>query len=416
MTSISTSSAPAVRASRFHRRIVLAALARMPHGSLTMTFPDGSRTTFGHGSNPRHAQHGTAAKIHVHDEQFFRRCVLFGDIGLAESYMAGEWETNDLEQVVAWFILNDTSAKPAAFLRLGNRLLHAFRANSVVRSRANIAAHYDLSNDFFATFLDPSMTYSSALFRAEESLEDAQIAKIERLCRALELKPYDRVLEIGSGWGAFSRYAAKHYGCHVTTITISQQQYDWAARRIAEEKLEGLIDLQLIDYRKVSGPYDKIVSVEMIEAVGFEFYDTFFTRLDELLAPNGLIALQAITSPESRFDGIRKGVDFIQKHIFPGGLIPSVGALMDSMQRVTDFTIRDLFDFGPSYARTLGEWSHNFEVHLGRVRTLGFDETFIRKWRYYLMYCKAAFEMRHISVVQLLLTRPNNHAISGLVR
>ncbi len=399
-----------------YRRIVLSTFARMSHGRLSMVLPGGACVVYGDGSNPRHASRGLDALIRIHDEAFFRRCVLSGDIGFAESYLAGEWETDDLEEVIAWFILNDTVARPPALLQLGNRLLHVLRANTLERSRHNIAAHYDLSNEFFARFLDPTMTYSSALFRGHETLEEAQLAKIDRLCRVLDLRSHDRVLEIGGGWGAFSRYAARNFGCHVTTITISRQQFDWAARRLRAEGLEGRVDLQFADYRDVRGRYDKIVSVEMIEAVGYEHYDTFFTRLDELLEPNGLVALQAITSPEARFEGIRNGVDFIQKHIFPGGLIPSVGALLQSMQRVSNLTIRDLFDFGESYARTLQCWADTFERNIDGVRILGFDETFLRKWRYYLMYCKAAFTMRHISVVQLLLTRPNNHAIAGLVR
>jgi cyclopropane-fatty-acyl-phospholipid synthase len=416
MSSIAARSITDTRRSSVLRRIVFGALSRMPHGRLTVHLPERGEIIFGTGSNPRSSRFGLDAHVHVRDERFFRRCVLSGDIGLAESFMAGEWDTPDLAEVVSWFILNDGAKKPGALLRMGNALLHRLRANDLVRSRRNIAAHYDLSNEFFALFLDATMTYSSALFRHAETLEQAQYAKIDRLCRMLELQPKDRVLEIGTGWGAFSRYAAKHYGCHVTTITISRQQYEWAQQRMREEGLEDRIDLQFLDYRNVTGRYDKIVSVEMIEAVGYEYYDTFFGRLDELLTPNGMIALQAITSPESRFEGIRNGVDFIQKHIFPGGLIPSVGALMESMQDVTDFTVRDLFDFGDSYAHTLQLWSDNFESNLDRVRALGFDEVFLRKWRYYLMYCKAAFQMRHISVVQLLLSRPNNHAASGLAR
>lgn len=416
MSSIAARGITDTRRSSFLRRIVFGALSRMPHGRLTVKLPEGGQIVFGTGSNPRNSRFGLDAHVQVRDEGFFRRCVLSGDIGLAESFMAGEWDSPDLAEVVSWFILNDGAKKPGALLRMGNALLHRLRANDLVRSRRNIAAHYDLSNEFFALFLDATMTYSSALFRHAETLEQAQYAKIDRLCRMLELQPKDRVLEIGTGWGAFSRYAAKHYGCHVTTITISSQQYEWAQQRMREEGLEGRIDLQFLDYRKVTGRYDKIVSVEMIEAVGYEYYDTFFERLNELLTPNGMVALQAITSPESRFEGIRDGVDFIQKHIFPGGLIPSVGALMESMQNVTDFTVRDLFDFGDSYAHTLQLWSDNFESNLDRVRALGFDEVFLRKWRYYLMYCKAAFQMRHISVVQLLLSRPNNHAASGMVR
>ena len=412
-----------------YRRAVLSALRPMRHGSLTLTMPDGETLRFGSGSNPRGARFGLDARIDVLREDFFRRCFYYGDIGLAEAYMAGEWITEDVAEVVSWFILNAEGATSQSVIRrhllnwLGwiNNLGHRLRDNSIDGSRQNIAAHYDLSNDFFALFLDSSMSYSSALFEgsldasrpSDELLEEAQYAKYRRLCELLELAPDDRVLEIGGGWGGFSRYVAKRYGCHVTTITISEKQFAWAGRLRKVEGLEEQIDLRLLDYRELTGQFDKIVSIEMLEAVGHEYFDTFFAKCHELLAPNGLMALQVITCPESRYEAMRRDVDFIQKHVFPGGMIPSAGALLESMQRTTDFTMRDLFDFGDSYARTLQMWSENFESRLDSVRELGFDETFIRKWRYYLMYCLAAFQMRHVSVVQMLLTRPNNHDIAG---
>lgn len=422
------------RGSLVYRRAVLSALRPLRHGALTMTMPDGEEIRFGDGSNPRRSRFGLDARIRVVRESFFRRCFYYGDIGLAEAYMAGDWTTDDLAEVVSWFILNaELQGRQGAARRrvlnwLGwiNSLGHRLRANSVERSRENIAAHYDLSNEFFALFLDPSMTYSSALFPAspdgaidplrssEELLEEAQYAKYRRLCTLLELKPGDRVLEIGGGWGGFSRYVAQRHGCHVTTVTISEQQFAWAANLRKQESLEDRIDLRLLDYRKLTGQFDKIVSIEMLEAVGHEYFDTFFAKCGELLAPNGLIALQVITCPEARYESVRGGVDFIQKHIFPGGLIPSVGALLESVHRTTDFTMRDLLDFGDSYARTLQIWSETFEARLESVRALGFDETFIRKWRYYLMYCLAAFRMRHVSVVQMLLTRPNNHDLGTM--
>ena len=412
-----------------YRRAVLSALRPMRHGALTLTMPDGESLRFGGGSNPRGSRFGLDARIYVLREDFFRRCFYYGDIGLAEAYMAGDWITEDLAEVVSWFILNAEGMTSQSIIRrhilnwLGwiNNLGHRLRANSIEKSRQNIAAHYDLSNEFFSLFLDSSMTYSSALFEtgadsrrsSAELLEEAQYAKFRRLCDLLDLKSGDRVLEIGGGWGAFSRYAAKRYGCHVTTITISEEQFAWAERLRKEESLEERIDLRLLDYRKLTGRFDKIVSIEMLEAVGHEYFDAFFSKCDELRAPNGLMALQVITCPEARYESMRRGVDFIQKHIFPGGLIPSIGALLDSVERTTDFTMRDLFDFGDSYAQTLRLWSENFEARLESVRGLGFDETFIRKWRYYFMYCLAAFRMRHVSVVQMLLTRPNNHAIAA---
>jgi cyclopropane-fatty-acyl-phospholipid synthase len=411
-----------------YERAVLSALKPLRRGSLTLTLPDGREMSFGDGSNPRRAQSGLSASIRVVRADFFRRCFYYGDIGLAEAYMAGDWVTDDLAEVVSWFILNADLSGPQSstqrtilnWLGWMNNAGHRLRRNSIGGSRQNIAAHYDLSNDFFALFLDKSMTYSSAIFdstrgrdqSSQAMLEDAQSAKYQRLCSLLELKRGDRVLEIGGGWGAFSRYAATRYGCHVTTVTISEQQHAWAARRLQEESLEGRVDLRLLDYRKLTGQYDKIVSIEMLEAVGHDYFDTFFAKCNELLAPNGLLALQVITCPESRYDSVRKSVDFIQKHVFPGGLIPSTGALLESVHRVTNFTLRNLADFGDSYARTLEIWSENFEARLPSVHALHFDEIFIRKWRYYLMYCLAAFRMRHVSVVQMLLTRPNNHDLA----
>ena len=418
----------AARRGSLYRRAVLSALRPMRHGSLTITMPDGESLRYGEGSNPRRSKFGLEARIHVLREDFFRRCFYYGDIGLAESFMAGEWTADNLSETLSWFLLNaDESGRESGIRRrvlnrLGwiNNLAHRLRANSIEKSRENIAAHYDLSNEFFALFLDDSMTYSSALFEGPvetrqpraELLERAQQRKYERLGTLLQLAPGDRVLEIGGGWGALGRFIAREYGCHVTTVTISERQFAWADRRRKEEALEDRIDLRLLDYRKLTGQFDKIVSVEMLEAVGHEYFDTFFGKCEELLAPNGLVALQVITCPEARYESSLRKVDFIQKHIFPGGLLPSVGALMASFQRTTTFTIRDLYDMGDSYALTLQAWSEKFEARLEAVRALGFDETFIRKWRYYLECCIAAVHMRQVSVAQILLTRPNNHDIT----
>ncbi|MEO8382229.1 MAG: cyclopropane-fatty-acyl-phospholipid synthase family protein [Acidobacteriota bacterium] len=398
-----------------YRAAVTRALAAMRCGALTVTLPDGSTVRFGEGENPRRSRYGLDARMRIVRDLFFARCARHGDIGLAEGYMAGDWDSDDLAEVIAWFILNAGEEPRKA--KLADRIRHALRRNSPRNSRRNIADHYDLSNDFFAAFLDPSMTYSSALFDDDplRTLEAAQEAKFERLCALMELKEGDRVLEIGGGWGAFSRHAARRYGCHVTTITISREQFAWADACRRAQGLEARVDLQLADYRAVRGRFDKIVSIEMIEAVGHQYFDTFFARCSALLEPNGLVALQAIVCPEARYETLRRGVDFIQKHIFPGGLIPSVGALLASVQRSTDFTLRSMGDFGDSYARTLELWAERFEENRERIRALGFDEVFLRKWRYYFSYCLAAFRMRHVSVVQLLLTRPNNHSLQSAV-
>jgi cyclopropane-fatty-acyl-phospholipid synthase len=409
-----------------YRRAVLAALKPMEHGVMRLTMPEGSVLTIGRGTNPRDAAHGVHAEMRILDANFFRRCFYYGDIGLAESYMAGEWETGDLAEVISWFILNHerSQAQSGSAARqkiLGwfgwlNQLGHRLRANDLGRSQKNIAAHYDLSNEFFATFLDPSMTYSSALYRTgDESLADAQHAKYDRICRMLRLEPGMRVLEIGGGWGALSRMMAESFGCHVTTLTLSERQFEWASEARDRAGLGDRIDIRLLDYRRVTGTFDRIVSIEMLEAVGHEYFDAFFAKCEEVLAPNGLVALQAITAPETRYESMRKGVDFIQKHIFPGGHIPSVGALLESVHRSTRFTLHDLHDFGLSYATTLQQWADAFESQRDRIRALGFnDEAFLRKWRYYFMYCKAGFQMRHISVVQMLLTRPNCYTLKPM--
>ena len=398
---------------RLYRKLVLRELAPMQRGLLTIEMPDGSRVRFGAERTPQAPHQGIASMV-IRDERFFRRCVLFGDIGFAESYLAGEWTTGNLEAVIVWFILNakeSSSRRGGATnaLQIANRLRHRLRGNTPSGSRRNIEAHYDLSNEFFALFLDESMTYSAALFdQQEQTLESAQIAKYDRLCRRLHLQPGDRVLEIGGGWGAFSRYAASHYGCHVTSLTISPAQYEHAAREISRAGLQNRIDLQLRDYREVTGQFDKIVSIEMLEAVGHEHLPAFFRKCNELLTPSGVLGLQYITCPDNRYERLRRGVDFIQKHIFPGSLILSIGAVSDAIRATGDLVLHHLDDLGSSYARTLHVWHERFNQNLAQVRELGFDEPFIRKWNYYLQYCSGAFAMRHTSVVQAVYSRPNN--------
>lgn len=404
-------------AERICRRLVLRQLSSMRRGLLSLEFPDGSQVRLGTAAVDE-APHQGMASMAIHDERFFRRCVLYGDIGFAESYMAGEWTTGNLEAVIVWFILNASEAPQkwaggrrgaTNALQLANRLRHRFRGNTREGSRRNIEAHYDLSNEFFALFLDSSMTYSGALFEEQtQSLESAQIAKYDRLCRRLHLHPGDRILEIGGGWGAFSRYAATNFGCHVTSLTISPSQYEHAAREIARAGLETKIDLQLRDYREVTGRFDKIVSIEMLEAVGHEHLPAFFRKCHQLLTPNGLLGLQYITCPDNRYERLRRGVDFIQKHIFPGSLIVSIGAVGDAIRATGDLVLHHLDDLGSSYVKTLHAWHERFNERLPEVRALGFDESFIRKWNYYLQYCSGAFAMRHTSVVQAVYTRPNN--------
>lgn len=396
------------------KRILLSALKDLPLGHMQLRLPDGTIETLGNEPGSKYS-----AVINVRSQEFWKKAVLFGHIGFSEAYMDGDWDTPDLKAVVQWFVLNienstvleGSAQKKLAVNLFGkiNRLIHLTRENNFSGSRRNIKEHYDLSNAFFELFLDPSMTYSSAKFQSpEESLEEAQIEKIDALCRKLKLNPEDHLLEIGSGWGAFSIHAARNYGCRVHTITISQAQFDYASKRIRESEVADKIKIEICDYRDLKGQYDKVVSVEMIEAVGDKFMDTYAATIARVLKPQGLVAIQMITCPDSRYELLRDNVDFIQKYIFPGSLLPSVGRVVQAMNRTSDLSLFELEDMGLSYMRTLDEWYVRFNAKLAEVRELGFDDRFIRKWNYYLQYCSAAFSMRNVSVAQAVFTRPNN--------
>ncbi|MBS1638207.1 MAG: class I SAM-dependent methyltransferase [Bacteroidetes bacterium] len=378
-----------------------------------MTMPSGEQIVLG--NNQGHIR----ADIRIKDQAFFKHCVLYGDIGFGEAYVEGYWDTDSITDVICWVLLNIENAPGVSgsaaqsvalnLLKVFNKIYHLRRSNSLTGSRKNISEHYDLNNDFFALFLDPGMTYSSAYYREPDmTLEQAQFEKYDRLCKQLHLQPTDHVLEIGSGWGANAIHMARHYGCRVTTVTISEEQYKLALERVRAAGLEAQIQVLLKDYRHIEGTYDKIVSVEMIEAVGAEYYNDYFRKCHELLNKQGILAIQAITCPDSRFESLRTGVDWIQKHIFPGSLLPSVAAMNKAINNTGDMTLVDLKDIGLHYARTLAEWRVQFNRNLEQVKQLGFDNRFIRKWNYYLSYCEAAFAMRNIHVMQLVYTRPNN--------
>lgn len=399
--------------SNIYERMVLSMIQRMPLGRLNLTLPSGELLVVGNG------QGNIVASISISNPVFFRKCILFGDVGFGEAYVDGDWSTDNITNVVKWFLLNVEHAPGISgskfktwavnILKLYNRLFHFNRSNSLKGARENIAAHYDLNNDFFRLFLDPTMTYSSAYFKTEGmTLQQAQQAKYERLCAQLKLRPSDHVLEIGSGWGGNAIYMAGKYGCRVTTVTISEEQYQFAKERIAAEHLSDKIEVQLTDYRNLQGQFDKIVSIEMLEAVGHSFLELYFKKCHELLKKDGLLALQVITCPDSRYESLRKGVDWIQKHIFPGSLLPSVAAINRAINNAGDLTLVDLKEMGTHYAQTLASWREAFNNKLDDVRKLNFDETFIRKWNYYLSYCEAAFAMRNIYVMQMVYTRPNN--------
>jgi cyclopropane-fatty-acyl-phospholipid synthase len=427
LPSTTTTTAPAfterAKPSAF-RAAALNACADMKRGHMRFEMPDGEVRDFGDHTAALAVNLPldipAAAHIRVQREVFFKKCVLAGDIGFAESYIDGDWETSNLAAVVAWFILNldnaptlSGSQKARSFalnvLRLVNRVGYLLRPNSRVTAQRNIHEHYDLSNDFFALFLDPSMMYSAAKWtRPELTLEQAQGEKNDALCQKLRLKPSDHVLEIGTGWGGWSLHAAKNYGCRVTSVTISREQHDLARRRVAAAGLADRIDVQFRDYRELDGSYDKVVSIEMLEAVGHRYLPEFCAVINRVLKPDGLLALQFITCPDARYDQFRKGVDFIQKHIFPGSLVLSLNRVNEQLTQAGGFTIHEVDDFGQDYARTLRLWHDNFRGRLEQVQALGFDERFIRKWSYYLGYCEAAFALRNISVVQTLHTRSNN--------
>jgi len=402
-----------VKKNSFYQNVVLEVLSKMTKGYLFLTLPDGEGVSIGTGEG------NISARISIIDEEFYKRIILYGDIGFGEAYVDGLWETDNITNVIKWVLLNIENAPGVSgskshsialnLLKFFNKIYHSKRANTVTGSRKNISEHYDLNNEFFASFLDPTMTYSAAYFYKEElSLEEAQYAKYDRLCRQLHLKPTDHVLEIGSGWGGNAIFMAKNYGCKVTSLTISEEQLKLARERVEAAGLSDRVEILLKDYRQLEGQFDKLVSVEMLEAVGHKYLDEYFKRCHEMLKPNGILAIQVITSPDSRYDSLRKGVDWIQKHIFPGSLLPSVGAINASVNRTGDLTMVDLKDLGLDYATTLKLWYNQFNASLQKVKQLGFDDRFIRKWNYYLCYCEAAFAMRNINVMHLVYSRPNN--------
>jgi len=388
----------------------------MQRGQLEVRLPDQSVEVFGG------ALEGPNACIEVRDTRFFRRCAWSGDIGFGEAYQAGEWDTDDLYAVIAWFCANaDTaptlsgSSNRPLHLRVfsaANRLRHRMNRNSVSGSRRNIQMHYDLGNAFYRLWLDPTMTYSSALFEApDQPLEAAQIAKYDRLCRQLRLAPGQHVLEIGSGWGGFTSHAVRNYGCRVTTVTLSTEQRDHAHERFQKEGIADRAEVLLTDYRhlpRLGMRFDRIASIEMLEAVGDQFLETYFGVCQQVLKPGGLFAAQFITCPDSRYAEMRRGVDWIQKHVFPGSMLLSLQRVTQAITRTGPLHLHDLRDFGPDYARTLRIWRERFNSQLDEVRRIGFDTSFIRTWNYYLAYCEAAFASRTISVVQALWTAPNN--------
>lgn len=376
-------------------------------GSLTVV-SGGRSYRFGQPDSP------LSAVVEVHDERFFRRVLQGGGIGFGESYMDGDWTSPDLVAVVRLAVRNLAALDGrhrwlTALTGAWDTLRHRLRDNTIAGSRRNIGAHYDLSNDFFSLFLDESLMYSCAFYqRKDDTLEQAQFHKLDRICRRLQLTPEDHVLEIGTGWGGFALHAARHYGCRITTTTISRRQFERAARRFTDSGLDHRIELLPDDYRRLQGSFDKIVSIEMFEAVGLRHYDEFFSACDRLLRPGGSMVMQTITIHEQAFDAYRRRSDWIQKYIFPGGELASVSEILRSVARATRMSLYHAEEIGTHYARTLAEWRRRFHQNWDRIETLGFDARFRHMWDFYLAYSEGAFLERHIGDFQIMLVK--NHA------
>lgn len=352
------------------------------------------------------------ATVTVHHSRFYSRILFSGSIGAAEAYMEGLWSADDLTTVMRIMALNQPVFNKmekglARLTRPLYRIYHFARKNTKIGSRKNILAHYDLGNDFYTLFLDPTMTYSCGIFETDQStMEEASRTKYDRICRKLQLGPGDRVMEIGTGWGGFALHAARHYDVHVTTTTISDEQYRFAQERFHRAGIAEHVTLLKKDYRDLNGQFDKLVSIEMIEAVGHQYFDIFFKTCSQLLRDNGMMLLQAITIPDQEFKRYIQSVDFIKRYIFPGGCLPSIGSIMASLAHTTDLKLFHLEDITPHYARTLREWRNCFFKNIEHVRAMQFPETFIRMWEYYLCYCEGGFSERYIGDVQMLLTKP----------
>ncbi len=398
----------------FYKKLFRYGLSKIEKGTLTVkeTYAGGETYSF------RGAKPGYSAEISVQDPYFYKHCVLYGEIGFGESFVSATWQTPDLNLTLRWFADNarqmpgfSGSSATTWFLNvLGfvNRVKHFFRPNTVKISRKNIAEHYDIGNRLYELMLGKTMAYSCGIFRkANESLDAAQERKFDSICRKLQLKKSDQLLEIGSGWGGFAIYAARKYGCRITTITISEQQFVYAQQAIRKARLEKLIDLKICDYRTLEGQYDKIVSIEMAEAIGFRYFDTYFGQLGRLLKPEGLAVLQYITFPESRFEQYLKNTDFSQIYIFPGSCLLSNHEVMKSLHRTSDLLLNDLETMGQHYATTLRKWRLNIEKNRKELQQLGYDDKFLRKWIYYLCFCEAGFAERAINDVQVVLGRAN---------
>lgn len=392
---------------RWLKSFMLKLLKQLRHGHLLIR-DQGETWSFGH------IESTPSAVLEVHHSRFYQRLFVSGSNGAADSFIDGDWSSPDLTALLELFAANmpllDSIERASLIWSTPLRLLRQFRRrNNLSGSKRNILAHYDISNDFYQLILDEKMQYSSGIYATPEcTLADAQTQKLHRICKQLELSSADHLLEIGTGWGGLAIFAATHYGCQVTTTTISDAQYEIAQQRVQQAGLSHLITLLKQDYRTLTGHYDKLVSIEMIEAVGHHFLPDYFQRLGRLLRPGGRLLIQAITIDDRRYDSYRKGQDFIQERIFPGGCLPSLTEMLRHIKDQTQLQVTGVYDFAQCYARTLADWRNHFEQRWAEIQLLGFDDVFYRLWLFYFCYCEAGFKQRTISVIQLDALQPQS--------
>ncbi len=392
---------------QFAKKIFLSKFSEIEHGRITLK-EGHNEYVFGQYDTDFTAH----ATVIVHEASFYSDIIFGGTVGAGEAYMARSWDCHELTDLVRIILRNEhvLNSIDGGFGKLMlplHKAFHFLHRNSLSGSRKNIGAHYDLGNDMFEQFLDPTMMYSSGIFDHQDmTMEQASIAKLDRICQKLQLDENDHVLEIGTGWGGFAIYAAKNYGCKVSTTTISQQQFDFAEQRIEAEGLSDKITLLCEDYRDLTGQYDKLVSIEMIEAVGHAYYKNYFEHCSQLLKPEGMMLLQSITIADQRYQAAKKEVDFIQRYIFPGGSLPSVNVIAKNVSEHTDMRFFQLEDIGAHYATTLTNWRERFFSNIETIQKQGYSETFVRMWDFYLCYCEGGFRENSIGTIQLLLTKP----------
>ena len=408
-SSTTIKSKPSILAKIF-KNLILSQFRKINHGCIILN-EGNKKIIFG--------DQGSSLKVEVniYSDEFYILAGSGGDLGIAEAYAAGYWDADDMVKLIQIVIKNQEVQKSlegglAKLISPINRYIHRSRRNTVSGSKENIVAHYDLSNEFFQTWLDKSMTYSCAIFEPEDlSLFDASKEKLDRICRKLDIQAEDHVVEIGTGWGSFAVHAAKQYGCRVTTTTISNEQHAYVSNLIEKEGLRDKITLLKNDYREIKGQYDKLVSIEMIEAVGYNFIQQFFQTCSDLLKPNGLMAIQGITYHEQGFDNHLNSVDFIKKYIFPGSNLISVNHVLSVIKDFTDLSLVHLEDITKYYAETLKLWREKYKKEMSKIKKMGYSDEFLRMWDYYFIYCEAGFRERFIGDVQLVMAKPKNKNI-----